>query len=92
MNNGGGGIFRILPGHQETETFNTLFETSHQLNAVHLAKMYHFNYFSAADEVSLETSYTLFVKEQNGPSILEIFTPEKLNNSILLDFFKSLNN
>ena len=40
LNNSGGGIFRILPGHQETETFNTYFETSHQLNASHLAKMY----------------------------------------------------
>jgi 2-succinyl-5-enolpyruvyl-6-hydroxy-3-cyclohexene-1-carboxylate synthase len=43
LNNGGGGIFRILPGHEETPTFNTFFETSHQLNASHLAKMYGFN-------------------------------------------------
>jgi 2-succinyl-5-enolpyruvyl-6-hydroxy-3-cyclohexene-1-carboxylate synthase len=90
LNNGGGGIFRILPGHQETETFNTFFETSHQLNAVHLAKMYHLNYYSATDLTSLTSAYSAFINEQNGPSILEIFTPEKLNNSVLLDFFKSL--
>ncbi|MFD2907480.1 2-succinyl-5-enolpyruvyl-6-hydroxy-3-cyclohexene-1-carboxylic-acid synthase [Flavobacterium ardleyense] len=92
LNNGGGGIFRILPGHQETETFNTFFETSHQLNAVHLAKMYQISYFAATDEASLEASYLSFINEQNGPSILEVFTPEKRNNSILLDFFKSLKN
>jgi 2-succinyl-5-enolpyruvyl-6-hydroxy-3-cyclohexene-1-carboxylate synthase len=28
INNGGGGIFRILPGHEETSVFNTFFETS----------------------------------------------------------------
>jgi 2-succinyl-5-enolpyruvyl-6-hydroxy-3-cyclohexene-1-carboxylate synthase len=33
INNGGGGIFRILPGHEETSVFNTFFETSHCLTA-----------------------------------------------------------
>src|SRR5690606_40890390 len=38
VNNARGGIFRILPGHQNTEIFHTYFETQHQLNAQHLAK------------------------------------------------------
>ena len=46
INNGGGGIFRILPGHNETEVFNTFFETSHHLTAEHLAKMYGLIYYS----------------------------------------------
>ena len=90
LNNSGGGIFRILPGHQETETFNTYFETSHQLNALHLAKMYGFDYYTATDEDSLKTSYKSFLNQNNKPCILEIFTPEKSNNKILLDFFEAL--
>ena len=90
LNNSGGGIFRILPGHQETETFNTYFETSHQLNASHLAKMYGFNYFEAKDETSLHQQYTAFINENEKPSMLEIFTPEKENNGILLAFFERL--
>ncbi len=90
LNNSGGGIFRILPGHQETETFNTYFETSHQLNALHLAKMYGFDYYTATDEDSLKTSYKSFLNQNNKPCILEIFTPEKSNNKILLDFFGAL--
>jgi 2-succinyl-5-enolpyruvyl-6-hydroxy-3-cyclohexene-1-carboxylate synthase len=90
LNNSGGGIFRILPGHQETETFNTYFETSHQLNASHLAKMYGLDYFEANDELSLEKQYTAFLNQNEKPSILEIFTPEKENNGILLDFFRRL--
>ena len=90
LNNNGGGIFRILPGHQETETFNTYFETSHQLNASHLAKMYGLDYFSANDETTLQLQYSAFLNQNEKPSILEIFTPEKENNGVLLEFFKRL--
>ena len=55
INNGGGGIFRILPGHEETPVFNTFFETSHGLTAEHLAKMHDFEYSTARDEKSLVT-------------------------------------
>lgn len=90
LNNSGGGIFRILPGHQETETFNTFFETSHQLNASHLAKMYDLEYFEANDEISLKQQYSAFLNQNEKPSILEIFTPEKENDAILLEFFRNL--
>ncbi|CAM4419682.1 2-succinyl-5-enolpyruvyl-6-hydroxy-3-cyclohexene-1-carboxylic-acid synthase [Flavobacterium terrigena] len=90
INNNGGGIFRILPGHQENETFNTFFETTHQFTAEHLAKMYKFNYTSVQDEKELQSVWNSFISDENTPSILEIFTPEKLNNSILLDYFKNL--
>src|SRR5690606_19100379 len=62
MNNGGGGIFRILPGHQENKVFNTFFETSHCLTAEHLAKMYQFEYYTANDEKSLQTNLKQFFK------------------------------
>lgn len=90
LNNSGGGIFRILPGHQETETFNTYFETSHQLNASHLTKMYGLDYFEANDEITLQQQYSAFLNQNEKPSILEVFTPEKENNGILLEFFKRL--
>jgi 2-succinyl-5-enolpyruvyl-6-hydroxy-3-cyclohexene-1-carboxylate synthase len=90
INNNGGGIFRILPGHQENETFNTFFETSHQLTAEHLAKMYQFKYISVKEEIELQSVWNSFISEEDTSTILEIFTPEKLNNSILLDYFKHL--
>lgn len=90
LNNSGGGIFRILPGHQETETFNTYFETSHHLNASHLAKMYGLDYFEANDEITLQQQYSAFLNQNEKPSILEVFTPEKENNGILLEFFRQL--
>lgn len=90
INNGGGGIFRILPGHEETPVFNTFFETSHCLTAESLAKMYGFNYHTASDQVSLSTSLTAFFTQNERPAILEIFTPTRENDKILLQYFSEL--
>ncbi|EIA07229.1 2-succinyl-5-enolpyruvyl-6-hydroxy-3-cyclohexene-1-carboxylic-acid synthase [Flavobacterium frigoris] len=90
INNGGGGIFRILPGHKETPVFNTFFETSHCLTAEHLAKMYGFEYTIASDESSLVNSLNDLYAQNDKPSILEVFTPTLKNDTILLQFFKEL--
>tara|TARA_R110000868_G_scaffold108031_7_gene295210 strand:- start:18680 stop:20341 length:1662 start_codon:yes stop_codon:yes gene_type:complete len=90
INNGGGGIFRILPGHEETPVFNTFFETSHCLTAEHLAKMYGFEYTVASDENSLVNSMMDLHIQNEKPSILEIFTPTLDNDRILLQYFKEL--
>jgi 2-succinyl-5-enolpyruvyl-6-hydroxy-3-cyclohexene-1-carboxylate synthase len=89
INNSGGGIFRILPGHQETETFTTYFETSHQLTAEHLAKMYGFNYITTKNSEDIVANWNFFESSEK-PVILEIFTPEKENDKVLLNYFKSL--
>ncbi|HSD14998.1 MAG TPA: 2-succinyl-5-enolpyruvyl-6-hydroxy-3-cyclohexene-1-carboxylic-acid synthase [Flavobacterium sp.] len=89
INNRGGGIFRILPGHQETDVFNTFFETTHSLNAEHLAKMYGFDYFKCSDEAGLKSEMHSFLAAEK-PSIIEIFTPTEVNNQVLLNYFKNL--
>lgn len=91
VNNGGGGIFRILPGHEEKPVFNTYFETSHNLTAEHLAKMYHCNYFTATDFDSLNNSIEALYNTNDAPAILEVFTPTRENDVILKQYFKKLN-
>lgn len=90
INNGGGGIFRILPGHEETPVFNTFFETSHCLTAEQLAKMYGFEYSIASDENSLSKSLNALYSQNEKPSILEVFTPTRENDKILLQYFQEL--
>lgn len=90
LNNGGGGIFRILPGHKETPVFNTYFETSHQHTAEHLAKMYNFKYRTATNKEELEQQCQLFFEDNNGPAILEVFTPTEVNNTILSNYFRNM--
>lgn len=90
INNSGGGIFRILPGHVDNETFNTFFETEHQLTAEHLAKMYHFNYLKAFTEEELTMALKLLFENNNQPQILEIFTPSRINRDLLRNYFTSI--
>jgi len=90
MNNGGGGIFRILPGHDETPVFNTFFETSHCLTAEHLTKMYGFDYLIASDETSLEHHLDAMFAQNEKPVLLEVFTPTLENDKVLLQYFKEL--
>jgi len=90
INNGGGGIFRILPGHAETPVFNTYFETSHKLTAEHLAKMYGFDYHTAHNEVELKEELNTFMQKTGSPKLLEVFTPMLENDKVLLQYFKEL--
>jgi 2-succinyl-5-enolpyruvyl-6-hydroxy-3-cyclohexene-1-carboxylate synthase len=90
INNGGGGIFRILPGHDETPVFNTFFETSHNLTAEYLAKMFGLDYNSANDVESLSKGLDSLYGQNDRPSILEVFTPTLDNNTVLLQYFREL--
>lgn len=90
INNSGGGIFRILPGHSENETFNTFFETEHQLTAQHLAAMYRFGYETATSETELEAALKILFSRNDEPQILEIFTPSKINRDLLRNYFTNI--
>lgn len=90
INNGGGGIFRILPGHDETPLFNTFFETSHCLTAEYLAKMYGLNYLTASSETTLDESLKVLFSNDEKPILLEVFTPTLENDKVLLQYFKEL--
>lgn len=88
INNQGGGIFRILPGHKNTENFEQYFETTHNLSAKHLCKMYGFDYSQASNEKQLKFQLKTFYSETERPKLLEITTPRTLNDEVLLDYFK----
>lgn len=90
INNGGGGIFRILPGHEETAIFNSFFETSHCLTAQHLAKMHQFGYLIASDETSLKQALNILFQQNENPMILEVFTPTRENDKLILNYFNAL--
>ncbi len=87
LNNNGGGIFRILPGHEESENFSTYFETAHQHNAEHLSLQYGLHYSLVADESRLYDALKEFYKPGKAPKILEIKTPRLTNDKILLGYF-----
>ena len=87
INNDGGGIFRILPGQEETDNFETYFETTHKLNAAYLCKMYGIEYSSVDEENSLKNQLGEFFMDTGISKLIEIRTPRILNNKILIGYF-----
>lgn len=88
INNGGGGIFRILPGQKSTQNFDTYFETKHNLTAKQLCEMYNFDYSSANSTESLSSELVDFYNPSKFPKLLEVFTPSNVNDEVLLNYFE----
>jgi len=88
INNGGGGIFRIIDGpdanSQELETY---FETAHTRSAAGLAAMYTIPFQSAKDSQSL-TDGLNWLYAQKGCAILEVNTPRLENSPVLKAYFE----
>jgi 2-succinyl-5-enolpyruvyl-6-hydroxy-3-cyclohexene-1-carboxylate synthase len=89
INNGGGGIFRFIPGPQKSSALD-YFETPHNLTAEFLSKMYNFEYYLATDDKSLKDSLLNFYEKSSKPRLLEIFTPREENDKILKAYFNNL--
>jgi len=87
INNGGGGIFRILPGMENSQNFETYFETVQDLDLQKLCSLFNINHLEAADKNTLNTALSTFYSPSNSPVLLEIKTPRLLNDKILLTYF-----
>ncbi len=91
INNGGGGIFRIIPGPKSTQLLESRFEVGNASNIKSLCKAYQLNYFSVNSEEALEDILsTFFIQDSQTADVLEIFTPNSLNDEVLNDYFKKL--
>jgi 2-succinyl-5-enolpyruvyl-6-hydroxy-3-cyclohexene-1-carboxylate synthase len=87
INNGGGGIFRIIEGPNTTEALDEFFETTHLRNCNGIAQMYGLHYISASDEAELKQGLQELYSYPNC-CVLEVFTPRLENDKILKGFFK----
>lgn len=84
LNNGGGEIFKFIPGPDKTDALNDYFVTQHQLSAVHLAQMYQFEYISIE---SLEDLTKINLQNPKNKTIIEIKTQNSENTLILKQYF-----
>lgn len=90
INNNGGGIFRILPGEKDSFKYDTYFETIHHRSARQLAKSFGFSYRKIKGAFGLRWALKSFFSPSSKPRILEIQTPRKINDTILLNYFKTM--
>ena len=88
LNNQGGGIFRILPGDKTDSNFEYFFETPHKLTAEHFCEMYNINYQSATNLTDLQRKIGDFYEKSDVPKLLEVHTPRKINDKVLLKYFE----
>ena len=90
LNNQGGGIFRILPGDKTDSNFEYFFETPHKLTAEHFCEMYNINYQLATNITDLQRKISDFYEKSDVPKLLEVHTPRKINDKVLLKYFEVL--
>lgn len=90
LNNQGGGIFRILPGDKTDPNFEYFFETPHKLTAEHFCEMYNINYQLATNITDLQRKISDFYEKSDMPKLLEVHTPRKINDKVLLKYFEVL--
>ncbi len=90
INNGGGGIFRFIPGASEVPELEDYFEVHQDYRADKLAETYGLDYFYADSIQDIDQVLKRFFNANSRASILELKTPRELNDLILKDYFKNL--
>ncbi len=90
MNNGGGDIFRFIPGPDRVPQRETFFAAAHHWKAEGIAQTFGVRYFKADDENSLKKGLKDFYAEKRRPALLEIFTHREENARMLKNYFRFL--
>lgn len=90
FNNGGGDIFKIIPGPDSTNALDEFILTKHNRTAVNLAEDFKFEYFKVEDELTLERVLEHFFQHSYQPKILEVVTKDVENAQILKDYFLAM--
>ncbi|MFT4777627.1 MAG: 2-succinyl-5-enolpyruvyl-6-hydroxy-3-cyclohexene-1-carboxylate synthase [Flavobacteriales bacterium] len=88
INNGGGGIFKIIDGPRSTNALEEVFEAKHNLNGQHLAQHFGINYTTASNQNELEEGMAWLYGE--GVKILEVDTKSAANDEQLRHVFKEV--
>ena len=91
INNGGGGIFRLIDGPSRSEALEQHIEYRHGQSVENVAKAFGVEYLSASNEKELECSLGRLMDERiNKPMLLEVFTPSELNSEVYKGYFEYL--
>ncbi|WP_291858269.1 2-succinyl-5-enolpyruvyl-6-hydroxy-3-cyclohexene-1-carboxylic-acid synthase [Marinilabilia sp.] len=90
INNGGGGIFRFIPGPSESPQLEDFFEAKRAHQCRGIAETYGLQYYAAGNENELTQILNHFWNDKGSPALLEVFTPGEENGEILRSYFKTL--
>lgn len=92
INNGGGSIFRMLPGLEDSPARDNLASAQHSTTAEGLCQQYFIEYRTAHQEATLREGISWLIQtESDRPLLLEVFTCSAIDAVIyqqILDQFK----
>jgi len=91
INNGGGSIFKQLPGLENSDIVTKYVSASHDIKAKGFVEASGIRYIQATDYTELDDALkTLCSSEGNSAGLLEVFTDDALNLEANQTYFRSL--
>ncbi len=90
VNNGGGGIFRIIDGPDTTDQLEDYFVTAHKRDARQLCDHHKINYRKCDSSVSTSEGLTWLYEEVDQCALLEMDTQHVMSEKYLKAYFSAL--
>lgn len=91
IHNGGGNIFSMIKGPDESPAFNEFFFTENKFSAKGIAQTFGLDYYHADNEKELEKQLLHFYSEnQQKAAVLEVFTDAEVNTKTFRELFKKV--
>lgn len=90
IDNGGGNIFRYIPGPDSEPARLHWFEAPHGRDPLALVKSYGLPAYEAFDRASLKAALDQLYEPHEGPAVLVVRTNAELSPKVLREYFKAL--
>jgi 2-succinyl-5-enolpyruvyl-6-hydroxy-3-cyclohexene-1-carboxylate synthase len=90
IDNGGGNIFRYIPGPDSDPARLHWFEAPHGRDPLALVKSYGLPAYEAFDRASLKAALDQLYEPHDSPAVLVVRTDAALSPKVLRDYFKAL--
>jgi 2-succinyl-5-enolpyruvyl-6-hydroxy-3-cyclohexene-1-carboxylate synthase len=88
INNQGGGIFRLLSGTQQLQSFEEFINAYHPVNVRDLASAFGLSYYFCDELTDLQNVMTKFYNMEQRAKILEIRTSPDKNDQVYQSYLK----
>ena len=91
INNGGGGIFHLLPGLGKTPSLKQYVAATHRSNAKEWVQATGLKYLSAKDKDELKESLDIFINESiNESMLLEVTIDMEISKQVFKEYYHQL--
>ena len=88
LNNGGGGIFRLLPGLEKSPARDALVSAAHHTTAAGICQQYGVGYLTAVDADSLTDGLQWLVSASDRPLLLEVTTDAAIDEQVMRSYYQ----